>query len=58
MQQENQHGEQRDEPAAEQPIGEQPREESAREKEQVGDQVAGKVNVGGVFKPQNALGDD
>jgi len=40
VEQENQHGEERDETASEQPISQQPREEPAREKERVGDYVS------------------
>ena len=40
VEQENQHGEQRDESASKQPIRQQPREEAAREKERVRKQMA------------------
>ena len=58
VQQEQQHGEQGDKPAAEQPIRQQPRGEAADEEEYVRDQVAAQEYVAGVFQPQKALDDD
>ena len=55
MQQENQHGEQRDEAAAEQAIRQQPAEPAGGEKERVGEQVAAQVYGAGVFRIKKAL---
>ena len=56
MQQKNQHGEQRQKPAAEHAIRQQPSEKAAGQKEEMRQQVSGKIDGSAVLQPQNALG--
>ena len=55
MQQEQQHGEQRQKSAAKHAVRQQPNEKAADQKEEMVQQMARQVNRARVFKPQNAL---
>ena len=55
MQQEDEHGEQRQEAAAEHAVGQQPAEKAARQKEGVGKRVSSEIDRAGIFLAQDAL---